>query len=260
MSTEGVEGEAEHHRPVIEKHKADEAIIIPEGHERGEVMTRGQKYFYRLVWLVTVGISRSYFRVQVHGAEHVPERGAFIVSPIHRSNLDTPLIANITRRRRLRYMGKESLWKTSFGAWFFTTAGGFPVDRATADRDALRACLEVVERGEPLVMFPEGTRQFGPTVCEMFDGPAYVACRAQVPILPIGLGGTEAAMPKGSKLPRPKKLVVVVGPPLYPPAPPASGRVPRRAVRELTEQLGEQLQVLFDEAQVLAGTPNRYDG
>jgi 1-acyl-sn-glycerol-3-phosphate acyltransferase len=223
-------------------------------------MTRWQKLFYRFVWLVTITISRTYFRVQVHGREHVPTAGAFIVSPIHRSNLDTPVIANITSTRRLRYMGKESLWKSRFGAWFFTTAGGFPVDRATADRDALRACLEVVERGEPLVMFPEGTRQSGPTVCEMFDGPAYVACRAQVPILPLGLGGTETAMSKGSKLPRPKRLVIVVGPPLYPPPPPASGRVPRRAVRELTQRLGEEIQVLFDEAQVLAGTPNRHDG
>lgn len=248
---------ADPHRPVIEKRKADEEIIIPEGHERGEVMTIWQKIFYRMVWLFVVGVARLFFRVQVHGKEHVPDHGAFIVSPIHRSNLDTPLIANITRKRRLRYMGKESLWKTRFGAWFFTTAGGFPVDRATADRDALRACLEVAERGEPLVMFPEGTRQFGPTVCEMFDGPSYVACRAQVPILPIGLGGTEAAMPKGAKVPRPRRLVIVIGEPIHPPPPPPSGRVPRRAVRELTQRLGEEIQVLFDEAQVLAGTPNQ---
>ena len=77
-------------------------------------------------------------------------------------------------RRRLRYMGKESMWKYKASAWFFTTAGGFPVVRGTADRAALRACVEVIERGEPLVMFPEGTRQSGPVVCEMFDGPAYV--------------------------------------------------------------------------------------
>jgi len=244
-------------RPHIEKHKADERIIIPEGHRRGEVMSPAQRAWYKVWWWIANVLGRTYFRAKVYGAEHVPKSGGFIISPIHRSNLDTPIIALITKRR-LRYMGKESLWKSKFGAWFLTSLGGFPVDRATADRDALRACIEVVNRGEPLVMFPEGTRQFGPTVCEMFDGPAYVACRTQVPILPVGLGGTERAMPKGRKFPFPAKIVIVVGEPLYPPPPPESGRVPRRAVKELTERLRDEIQVLFDEAQALAGTPNVY--
>ena len=156
----------------------------------------------------------------------------------------------------MRYMGKESLWKSRFWAWFFSMAGGFPVARATADREALRACIEVIERGEPLVMFPEGTRQSGPAVAEMFDGPAYVACKQQVPILPIGLGGTEAAMPKGRKLPPPRRLVIVVGRPIFPPAPTKGGRTSRKAVKELTDRLREEIQELFDEAQAKAGTPN----
>ena len=100
-------------------------------------------------------------------------------------------------------MGKESLWKGSFGAWFLTALGGFPVKRGTADREALRACQTVLERGEPLVLFPEGTRQFGPDTQEFFDGAAFLACRTGVPIVPVGLGGTEAAMPKGSKFVHP---------------------------------------------------------
>lgn len=243
-------------RPTIEKVKADEEIFIPEGHERGEVMTLGQKVVYELTWLISVGIARSYFRATVKGREHVPETGAFIISPVHRSNLDSPAIALITRRR-MRYMGKESLWKRRWSAWYFTAAGGFPVERATADRAALTACLEVLERGEPLVLFPEGTRQSGPVVTEMFDGPAWLASRAQVPILPVGIGGSEKMMGKGAKFPRPSKLAVVVGTPIPPPAPGPNGRVPRRAVRETTVRLRDELQQLFDEAQELAGTPNR---
>lgn len=247
---------ADPHRPVIEKRKADEEIIIPEGHERGEVMTIWQKIFYRMVWLFVVGVARLFFRVQVHGKEHVPDHGAFIVSPIHRSNLDTPLIANITRKRRLRYMGKESLWKTRFGAWFFTTAGGFPVDRATADRDALRACLEVAERGEPLVMFPEGTRQFGPVVQEFFDGAAFIQSRTGVPIVPVGIGGSETAMPKGAKFIKPHRVRLVIGPPLL--ATEAEGpKAKRAAIKARTAELHGVIQELFDQAQVAAGTPNR---
>lgn len=243
-------------RPKIEKVKADQEIIIPEGHERGEVMTFAQKVVYWLTWILSVSIGKTYFRTKVVGKEHVPSSGPFILSPTHRSNLDSPMLAMVTTRR-MRYMGKESLWKRNWSAWYFTAAGGFPVDRATADREALKACLEVIERGEPLVMFPEGTRQSGPVITEMFDGPAYVACRGQAPILPIGLGGSERAMGKGMKMPRPTKMTIVIGKPIYPPKPGPSGRVPRRAVREMTVELRDHLQDLFDEAQALAGTPNK---
>lgn len=232
-------------------------LHIPEGHRRGEQMGRGQRAFYRFMWWFVLSVARGYFRLQVVGADNVPRQGGFIISPIHRSNLDTPAIAPITKRR-LRYMGKESLWTSKGGGWFLTTLGGFPVKRGTADREALRACIEVVDRGEPLVMFPEGTRQSGPEVAEMFDGPAYVASRAGVPILPIGIGGSERAMGRGTKLPRPAKLTVVVGQPIWPAPPSAGGRVPRRAIRELSERLGAEIQVLFDEAQALAGAPNRH--
>ena len=72
----------------------------------------------------------------------------------------------------------------AFGAWFLTALGGFPVKRGTADREALRACQEVLERGEPLVLFPEGTRQFGPETQHFFDGAAFLACRTGAPIVP----------------------------------------------------------------------------
>ena len=108
-------------------------------------------------------------------------------------------------------MGKESLWRSRAMGWLLTALGGFPVQRGTADRDALRAAMAVIERGEPLVMFPEGTRQTGPKIAEMFDGPAYVACRTGAPIIPVGMGGTEAAMPVGSKGIRPVKMAIVIG-------------------------------------------------
>ena len=109
--------------------------------------------------------------------------------------------------------------------------------------------IEVVESGEPLVLFPEGTRQSGPLVNELFEGAAYVAMRTGVPIVPVGIGGSERAMPKGSKFLRPVRIAIVIGEPIVPPV--ADGRRgSRRAVRELTDQLHKQLQVLFDAAQV----------
>ena len=146
---------------------------------------------------------------------------------------------------RLRYMGKDTLWKSKGWGRLFTALGGFPVSRGTADREALRTCVEVIERGESLVMFPEGTRQTGPELSHMFDGPAFVQSRTGAPILQVGIGGSEAAMPKGAKFIKPRKITVVIG------------KLRRHAIREQTAALGDEIQELFDEAQRQAGTPNR---
>lgn len=214
--------------------------------------SRASLAFYAFVRSVVVGFARLFWRLEVHGKEHVPAVGPFVLAPVHRSNVDTPLVAAVTTRR-MRYMGKDSMWKYRWSAWFFTSAGGFPVHRGTADREALRTCMEVIAGGEPVVMFPEGTRQSGPVVQTLFDGPAYVASRAGVPIVPVGIGGSEAAMPKGAKLLKPVKVVLVIGPPIHPGAHTEGGRVPRRAVHDLTERLRAELQRLFDDARHRAG-------
>lgn len=132
------------------------------------------------------------------GSDNIPKTGAFILAPIHRSNVDTPIVSVVTKRR-LRFMGKDSLWKIKPIGVILSALGGFPVTRGSADLEALKRCLAVLKLGEPLVMFPEGTRQSGPKIHPLFDGAAYLAIKADVPIVPVGFGGTEGVMPKGSK-------------------------------------------------------------
>jgi 1-acyl-sn-glycerol-3-phosphate acyltransferase len=209
--------------------------------------------FYRFCRGAVAGFSRIWWRESIEGQEHVPADGAFVLAPVHRSNVDTLLAATVTRRR-MRFMGKDSLWSRRWSAWLLSALGGFPVHRGTADREALRQCEEVLRGGEPLVIFPEGTRRSGPKVIELFEGAAYVAARAGVPIIPVGIGNSEAAMPRGSKFLKPVRITVIVGPPILPPPPAGDGaRVPRRVVHELTTTLGAELQLLFDEAQGRAG-------
>jgi 1-acyl-sn-glycerol-3-phosphate acyltransferase len=204
-----------------------------------------------LIWVVAKLLGR----VTVIGEEKIPAQGAYILAPVHRSNVDFALTALVTRRP-MRYMGKDSIWKSKALGRFVSMLGAFPVHRGSADRDAMKACTEIIEGGSPLVMFPEGTRQNGPIVQEMFDGTAYVAAKADVPIIPMGIGGSEAMMPKGAKLLKPSKLVLIVGDPIPPPARTESGRTPRSAVSALTQQLHSEIQELFDEAQARAGRPN----
>lgn len=215
--------------------------------------TLRERIVYAIAWNFLNGWTRLWFRVEYHGLEHVPAAGPYILAPVHRSNVDFALAACITRRRQ-RFMAKDTLWKPGFGA-LWSALGGIPVARGTADREALAASQAVLEAGEPLVMFPEGTRQTGPVVETLFDGPAFVQARTGVPIIPVGIGGSEAAMPKGARFIRPKKVVVVVGEALDAPAT-EGGRARRTAVRTQTAALKERVQALFDDAQRRAGTPN----
>jgi 1-acyl-sn-glycerol-3-phosphate acyltransferase len=215
---------------------------------------RWELALYGFVRLALVGFAKVWFRISARGIDHVPDDGPYVVAPVHRSNIDFLLVLVITRRR-IRFLAKDSLF-TGMWAWLFTALGGIPVARGTADREALQACIKVVEGGEPLVVFPEGTRQHGPVVQELFDGAAFIQSRTGVPIVPVGIGGSEAAMPKGAKFIKPHKVRVVVGPTLL--APVVDGPKARRAsIKARTTELHQELQVLFDEAQREAGTPNR---
>lgn len=212
------------------------------------------RFFYSLVRLIVRVFSRIYFRLQVHGRENIPNSGAFILAPVHRSNVDTP-IASLVTKRRLRFMGKDSLWKVKPIGAVLSALGGFPVTRGTADLEALKRCLSVLSLGEPLVMFPEGTRQSGPKIHPLFDGAAYLAIKSGVPIVPVGFGGTEGVMPKGSKKILPKKCSIVVGKPIFPPKS-DTGRLPRTATTDLTKDLEVALQTVFDQAKRQVGQLN----
>lgn len=216
--------------------------------------TFGSMLSYKIMRSVVLSICVIYTRTKIVGRHNIPRHGAFVLAPIHRSNIDTPLAGAMTSRR-LRFMGKDSLWKIRPVGWLISSLGAFPVTRGTADREALKRCIAVLEMGEPLVLFPEGTRQSGPTVMPLFDGAAYVAIKAGVPIIPLGIGGSQRVMPKGKKMIYPRKCVLVIGEPIHAPLD-ETGRIARSAVKQITNELSVDLQRLFDEAQRLAGSPN----
>jgi 1-acyl-sn-glycerol-3-phosphate acyltransferase len=208
------------------------------------------KLLYAVIRGILVALCRAYLRLSIKGRENIPKTGAFILAPVHRSNIDTP-ISCATTTRRLRYMGKDSLWKNKTIGSVLSALGGFPVSRGTADLEALKRCLAVLALGEPIVMFPEGTRQSGDLIQPLFDGAAYLAIKANVPIVPVGIGGTQGVMPKGKKMIYPKKCTMIIGAPIYPPLA-TTGRTPRTATTELTANLKSALQELFDAAQSAA--------
>jgi len=209
------------------------------------------KASYQFWKAIATGFIRLMTRMTVDGKENLPRTGSYVLAPVHRSYVDTPIAAGVTRRR-MRFMGKDSMWKNKPFGWLLSSVGGFPVTRGTTDIEALKRCIHVLNNGEPLVMFPEGERKSGPIVQPLFEGAAYVACRGRVPIIPVGIGGSERVMPKGAKFIYPRKVRVIVGQPIYPLID-GNGRAPRSEVKRLTAELHEQLQILFDEAQTRVG-------
>jgi 1-acyl-sn-glycerol-3-phosphate acyltransferase len=191
-------------------------------------------------------------RVRIEGREHIPRSGPFVLTPVHRSIMDTPFASACTRRR-MRYMGKDSLWKVNPAfSWLISALGAFPVTRGTTDREALKRGIEVLQLGDGLVMFPEGERKSGPVVQPLYEGAVYLAGKAGAPIVPVGIGGSERVMPKGSRFIWPRRVVVKIGVPITVPLA-DNGRLPRETVKARTAELHTTLQRLFDEAQIAAG-------
>lgn len=202
------------------------------------------RIFYRLIRSLVLFLARVWLRVEYIGLEHVPSSGPFIVAPTHRSLLDIPIASGVTSRR-LRFMGKDSLWKVPLFGRFLSALGGFPVTRGSADLEALKRCIGVLRNGEPLVLFPEGTRHHGPIITELFDGAAFVAAKAEVQVVPVAIAGTEESMSKGKKGIGRARCTVVIGRPI---GFPTSGRQGREQMAMLTGRLQGELQTLFDEA------------
>lgn len=222
----------------------------------GKPLTRKSHAMRVAARTVAGAIGRPYFRIEVIGAEKLPKDGPVIVAPSHRSNLDTPLIG-ITMTRYYRYMAKDSMFKSPFWTNVLVNAGGFPVRRGATDRRTLNNAMEVLEAGEGLVVFPEGARQDGPRILPLFEGAVWLAARAGVPVYPMGIGGSQAAMPIGVTIPRPAKVTFVIGDPLHAPEPlEGKRRVNRAQLDVFSSELREAVQLVFDDAQMRSGTPN----
>lgn len=227
----------------------------PGGEGYAEGPPRGwRRLLFRLCRTIAMALSCAYFPGGVEGIEHLPAEGPYILAPVHRSYVDWLIVARVTRRR-LRFITKDEVFRWEWLSRFIQLLGAFPVHRGSADREAFNRSVGALEGGEPLVLFPEGTRRSGLVVQPLLDGAAYLALRAGVPIVPVGIGGTERRMPRGSAFPRPGRVKIVIGPPLAAGGGGSAGRVQRSATRELSAQLRGRIQECFDRAQLRLGYP-----
>jgi len=203
--------------------------------------------FYRSVRFIIRHVIYRWVRTEIRGADNLHVDGAVIIAPVHRSNLDGPLVA-AAAKRRMRALGKQSLFVNPISAWVCAALGAIPLRRGEADRDAMRSARTILENGEMMIVFPEGTRQTGNEVAGVFDGMSYLASKTGAVIVPVGIAGTEKAMPSGAKFLRRGHTAVVVGEPISAP----EGRMSRPALTAFSTDVGARLQAVFDEANEIA--------
>ena len=152
-----------------------------------------------------------YFRLSRIGRENIPATGPIIFASNHRSFLD-PFIVGVLNRRPVYYVAKSEIFKNRFVAWFVSSLGAFPVRRGAGDPDMLATARAILERGDCILIFPEGTRTRPGSLGRPKRGVGRLALETGAPVVPVALIGTEAVR-KGWRI-RPKKIRARIGRPL----------------------------------------------
>jgi 1-acyl-sn-glycerol-3-phosphate acyltransferase len=155
-----------------------------------------------------------YLRMQRVGREHLPRSGPLLLAANHRSFLD-PFVIGTLVRRPVYYMAKRELFEKRWQAWILNALGAFPVDRGAGDRDAMRTARAILERGDCVVVFPEGTRTRPGGLGQPRRGIGRLALETGAPVAPVAVLGSDAVR-RGWRI-RPRKVRLRVGAPLrYP--------------------------------------------
>src|SRR5437764_1914178 len=152
-----------------------------------------------------------YFRLSRIGREHVPARGPVIFAANHRSFLDPFLIGTLVRRP-VYYVAKKELFARRWQAWILNALGAFPVDRGASDREMMHTARAILERGECVVIFPEGTRVRPGSLGRPRRGVGRLALETGAPVVPVAVIGTETVR-RGWRI-RPHHVRIRAGRPL----------------------------------------------
>lgn len=214
---------------------------------------------YEVLHTVVPPLARAIWRPTIEGVDNVPLTGPVLFASNHLSFADSVVIP-IVAPRKVVFLAKAEYFTGSgikgrlSKAWF-EGLGMVPVDRndTRAALNSLDVALEVLGRGEAFGIYPEGTRSRDGRLYRGRTGVAQLALTAGVPVVPVGLIGTDELQPVDSNLPRRAKVTVRFGEPLD-----FTGRfdgiAPGKARREATDEIMDAIHALT--GQELAGAYN----
>jgi 1-acyl-sn-glycerol-3-phosphate acyltransferase len=191
------------------------------------------RVWYRIVWMIIEALSNLLCRIETHGRSNVPEGGPLIIATNHLQFFDPPLVMGSLPYRELTVLAAEK-WAEAWPLnWLLRSMGAIFVRRGEVDRKALSQCIDVLQQGSILGLAPEGTRSRTGTMQRGKPGIAYIATKADAPIVPVGISGQEKIIAEWRRLRRPR-IVIRIGEPFK--LQPVHGR-----------QKSEQMQARADE-------------
>ena len=170
-------------------------------------------------WILKVVLTPVFYllwRVEVEGREHVPTEGPAVLAANHQSFCDSFFLPLVVRRR-VTFVAKAEYFEQRRTAWFFRAAGQIPMQRSGGDASqrALTTAMGVLDGGGLLAIYPEGTRAPDTRLHRGHTGVARLSQGCGVPVIPVGMSGTRAVQPPGSRFMRPfHRVTVRFGPPL----------------------------------------------
>lgn len=178
---------------------------------------------WRFARFLRVSVGRfllAIYRVRLIDAHNIPVSGGFILAGNHVSYLD-PALLWCVMPRETHFVAKSELFENRVLGWFLQNVWTMPITRASADREAITRATALLVGGEPVGMFPEGTRRRPGSAAnddlgEAHSGVAFIAMRAGVPVVPVGIVGTDKALPAGAKIPRFPRVTIRIGEPVHP--------------------------------------------
>jgi 1-acyl-sn-glycerol-3-phosphate acyltransferase len=150
-------------------------------------------------------------KVEFEGLEHLPTQGGVIIATNHLSRVDIPVLFITPNRPDITALVADKYQEHFLFAWIVNTAEGIWIDRSKADFTAFRASLDVLKSGRALGISPEGTRSESGELLEGKSGTILIADKASVPIVPVGLTGTDKVLTSLLRLRR-QRVTVRYGP------------------------------------------------
>jgi glycerol-3-phosphate dehydrogenase (NAD(P)+) len=200
-------------QPVEIASEAPEGDGVDLGSFRERSLNRGvNPVIYWVLRALLVPFFLIYFRMNRVGREHLPKEGPLLLASNHRSFLD-PFVIGTLIRRPVYYMAKRELFEKRWQAWILNALGAFPVDRGAGDGDAMATARKILERGDVVVVFPEGTRIRQGGLADPRRGVGRLALETGAPVAPVAVIGTDEVR-RGWRI-RPRKVRLRVGRPLH---------------------------------------------
>ena len=213
-----------------------------------KIQTKHIRFTYKLIVRVfTPYIVTLMGGYKVFGRENMPAEGPALLCSNHISYLDPPIIGTAFNYRRCCYMGKGDLFRIPLFGPFIRYNYVYYVDKDEGGRQAIRTATELLESGELLVLFPEGTRSPDGELMKGEAGAAFIAMRAHAPIIPIALWGTDVMLQRHSKILHRTPVYVNIGKPMYVPEPQDGSKLSREEINAFTDRLIATIAELFNE-------------